>query len=145
MSNPNFNDRHIVKVMLQIAKNKRSLSKVEAKYDLEIQTISENRTREITSYLIKEGCVSQHLVLPERTHPSIILMPYASSEGEGLSEKGEDLLEDLINALNKEKSMRRRELVSGLSKNTIGWIMGIVSGVVIGVVVGFILWRCGWI
>ena len=140
MSNPNFNDRHIVKVMLQIAKNKRSLSKVEAKYDLEIQTISENRTREITSYLIKEGCVSQHLVLPERTHPSVILLPYASSEGEGLSEKGEDLLEDLIDALNEEKSIKRRKLLLGLSK-TIGWIMGIASGLIIA----FLSWYFGWI
>lgn len=114
MTNPNFNDRHIIKVMLQIAKNKRLLSKVEAKYDLEIQDISENRTREITSYLIKEGCVSQHFVLPERTYPSIIILPYASSKGEGLSKKGEDLLEDLINSLEKGKSLKIKNIVHRL-------------------------------
>lgn len=147
-----FNKEQVVKVMLQIAKNKRPLSKTEEKYDLSIQDVLEVRAQEITSFLEKEGCVEQHPVFIDRPSPSVVIMPFPSSEGEGLSPKGECELEDLIGILEKEKKEKRKGIILSIFKWITGgtaeafkWIMGIVATIIGGVVIAYICWHFGWL
>ena len=136
MNNSNFNNKDIAKVLLQRAKNTRSLSKAEEKYDSDIENVSEYKTNEITSYLIREGCISAHPVFMKPPSPDIIIMPYPSSDGEGLSEKGEDKLADLIKSFKEEESTIFKKRLSKL-------IEGII-GILIAVLTAFIIWICGW-
>lgn len=142
-----FNKEQVVKVMLQIATNKRSLDKVEAKYYSSIQEVSEVRKQEIVSFLEKEGCVEQHLVFMDKPSPSVVVMPFPSSEGEGLSPKGESELKDLIGFLEKEKKEKRKSVISSILKwfmeigtSIFKWIMGIVAVVI----AAYICWRFGF-
>ena len=136
-STDDFNAEELLKVMLQVARNRRQLTDVEKKIDLKIGIVSDYRTQEIINILERNGWISTHPVFPSQPqNPSIHIFPFLSSEGEGLSPKGEDELNRRIEKYNKVRKTNRRKALKGIIK----WIGGIITGLIIA----FLIWFFGW-
>ena len=134
--------KDLLKAMLLIAKRERPLNRLEQKYDKEISPISENRFNQINSLLVRKRCVKEHLIVFDRPDPSTIIGPMLSSEGEGLTETGEDELRELIESYEEEMKSNRRAALKNVFGSSFGWIMGIIATViatVIGAILIFIL------
>lgn len=90
MSEQKYTNEQFLKVMLEVAQRKRSLTNLEEKYYSSIDSLSESRKSEIISDMEKNNWISSHIVHFEQPQiPSIRILPMLSSEGEGLSQKGE--------------------------------------------------------
>ena len=148
MSEQKYSNEQFLKVMLEVAQRKRSLTNLEEKYYSSIDSVSESRKSEIISEMVKNCWISSHPVFFDQpqtaSNTSVKIFPMQSSDGEGLSQKGEDKLEDLIKILEKEKEAKRNQFIMGFLnflKSSFGWIMGIIAAVI----AGYILWKMGWI
>lgn len=130
--------KDLLKAMLCIAKRERPLTRLEQKYDKEISPISENRFRKINSLLVSKGCVKQVMIVFDRPDPSTVIGPMLSSDGQGLTETGEDELRELIESYQEEMKSNRRAALKNVFGASFGWIMGIIA-TVIGAILIFIL------
>lgn len=124
----------LLKAMLLIAQRKRPLTELEQKYDKKISSISENRFDKINSLLVSQGCVEQVMVFFDRPDPSTVIMPMPTSDGQGLTETGEDELRELIESYEEEIKSNRKAALIKIFK----WIMGIL-GTVIGAILIYFL------
>ena len=132
-STDDFNAEELLKVMLQVAKNRRQLSGIEKKLDLKIGKVSVYRTQEIINILERNGWISTHLVVPNQPqNPSIKIFPFISSEGEGLTPKGEDELNRRIENFNKERKNKK--------KNT---LIRVLEWIIAPLVIAFLIWFFG--
>lgn len=136
-----FNAEELLKVMLQVARNKRQLKDIEEKIDLTIGLVSDYRTQKIINILERNEWISIHPVfLNQPQNPSIKIFPFNSSEGEGLTHKGEDELNRLIEKYNKERKNQRKNNRRKVLVEIFKWIGGIISSLIIT----YFIWFFGW-
>lgn len=137
-----FPKEQVIKIMLQVAKRKRELTKLERKYDKKIKDVGDYRTKEIMSLLNSKLWISQTPVfIPSPDPTSVKMFPFNSSDGEGLSPKGDAILLDLIESFERDRIGKRKDRILGVSKFTFTTIVTIVSGLVIA----FLSWYFGWL
>lgn len=140
MSEQNYTNRQLLKVMLEVAKRVRTLNPIEENYFRTIDNLSDNRKKEIIRFMENKKWIKSHSHFfnqPQNgSNTSTIIFPVLLSEGEGLSEKGEDKLKDIINLFEESKKAERTKKISHIAK----WIGGIIAGVIIA----FIVYKLGW-
>ena len=140
MSEQNYTNRQLLKVMLEVAKRVRTLNPIEENYFRTIDNLSDNRKKEIIRFMENKKWIKSHSHFfnqPQNgSNTSTIIFPMLSSEGEGLSEKGEDKLKDIIHLLEESKKAERNKKIIPIAK----WIGGIITGLI----VAFIVYKLGW-
>ena len=134
-----FDIKDIAKVLLKVAQNTRELSDIEKRFDSELE-YPIGREPAILRMLEQNGYIGTHLVSIKSDSPSVVIMPFISTEGEGLTPKGENQLTELINNLKKEKKEKKVEAINGAACSTLKWILGIIAAVI----AGFIIWKLSW-
>ena len=135
-----FRKEHVVKIMLQVAKRKRELTKLEKKYDKKIKNVDKNREEEIISLLTSKHWITQTPVFIPSQDTNQIVLPFLTSDGEGLSHSGEAKLNDLIDSLEEDRIKKRKYCISKILKYAFNTIIGILSVLVST----FLIYYFGW-
>lgn len=134
-----FNTGELIKVLLKIAQNTRELSEIEKQYDSEFG-YPEEQESDILNYFEQNGYIGSHPVPIKSDSQSVVIMPYISTKGEGLTQKGEDRLKELINILKNEKKEKKVKAINEAASSTTKWILGIIATII----AGYIIWKLGW-
>lgn len=100
-----YRDEQVAKVMLQVKKRKKKLSKLERMYDSKLASVSQSRFDDIF-YKVLEKNYWVEMDLVDLGHN---VMPMLSGERGGLSDKGQDHLDDLLHSFEQKKKDESKE------------------------------------
>lgn len=134
-----FSNEEMLIVLLQHAKNKRLLTSKEKRIESNLKCLSIS-TSEIEQTFINESLIGTHVVSFKSSDPSVLVLPYFSSEGEGLTEKGEIFLKETLGFYRKEKIKIKASAFYRFVKPILQWVMGIIAALI----VAYLIWKLGW-